>query len=305
VAKRQHWLPQFYLRAFAVEGAPGSVARVWSFHRNGPPEPRLTSVADLGVQRYLYSPVLDSGERDHSVDKELQAIESLLGEIWPTVARGFVDLDREGTRKAMSLFVASLYSRHPKRAQDFARIQRQFIDQLDAVTATDDGDAEIVSVEINGETYEFDATEVDKHRVPSAADLHRGFVESVVPTGGVIARILVERRWAIVVANEPVFASSDTPVVVTNEDVKDFGFATPGTSVGVPLSPYRYLIIDDATLPNGYYEIKPGFAEAMNYRTWCAADRYLISAQASDLVLAGLMRFADTFGLSKRGDRGA
>jgi len=198
----------------------------------------------------------------------------------------------------MALFLASLYARHPARLQDFAKIQQQFITEIDALLRRDDGDPGVARLEINGETYVLDPSELAKHRAPSSADLHRSFVANVVPSGGTIARILLGRRWAIVVADEPVFASCDTPVVLTNDGAEHFGFATPGTSVSPPLSPYRYLIVDDERLPTGYYANKPGFAEAMNYRTWCAADRYLISARESDVVLAGIMRFADAHGLS-------
>jgi hypothetical protein len=64
-------------------------------------------------------------------------------------------------------------------------------------------------------------------------------------------------------------------------------------TVYLPLSPTRYLMIEESDLPSDYYESKPLFPEGANYRTWTNAERFLISSVPSDDVLRGILKIDD------------
>jgi hypothetical protein len=114
-----------------------------------------------------------------------------------------------------------------------------------------------------------------------------------VPTAGEIARILVRRRWAVIAADVPAFATCDAPLLLAHRSARRVGFNTKGARITLPLSPTRVLTIDDSTLPNAYYQSQAGFPEAINYQMWLAADRYLLSSIESHELLFGIVKFGD------------
>lgn len=297
-AKNQHWLPQFYLRAFCTLDSADTFPRLWAFYRTGPEEPRLMSVEEIATQRYLYSPGENGTNRDHSVDVRLQNLESMFGPIWPSLTQGFLPLENNAIRKALSLFIATLYNRHPLRIKDIQSFHEQFVEALEQMPKDEKGNPNVSHVELKGKRIEFDASNWDSYKCESKLYFHKSFTNNIIANSGGIAELLLLKRWAIVVSDEPVFATCDNPLVLANSKKTRFGFKTPGTTIHLPLSPTRFLIIEDRGLPDGYYASQPGFPEAMNYQTWCAADRYLLSATSSDEVLKGIMSFADEHGLS-------
>jgi hypothetical protein len=300
MGKRQHWLPQFYLRAFRARDAAGATARLWVHFRDGPDEPQLKSINDIAAQRYLYAPVTTAGERDHSVDNRLQEIESLLGPMWPTITEGYVDLDREPIRMGLALFLATLYARHPQRLEEHRTVGEGLVAFLDRLPKDDNGNPEVSRLIVGDHVREFVSSEWTAFRQRTPDQVHQAFVDAVVPTSADIAKILLPKRWAIVTSSEPVFATCDAPLVVRGASERPSGFGTPGTVIHLPLSPWRFLVVEDSGLPNGYYATKPGFADAMNYQTWCAADRYLLTALDPHVTLEGVFRFVDANGITQR-----
>lgn len=253
------------------------------------------AVEEVAASRYLYAP--KRGEhRDHSVDERLQDLENLLGRIWPAVAEGYVPLASPPIRMALSLFIATLYTRHPQRIANITRLHADLISAFDKFPKDAEGNPAITEVIHQGEARPFDATDWQRYVKAGKAEHKQAFVDTIIRDSGTIAEILLEKRFAIVTTAYAEFATGDSPLVVTNRSYDRFGFRTKDTVIHLPLSPTRYLILEDSGLPDGYYESQGEFPEAMNYQTWCASDRYLLSSIESDKVLAGIMGFADRHG---------
>jgi hypothetical protein len=236
---------------------------------------------EIAAQNYLYSPKKPDGARDNTVEQRLSELETVLGEIWPAVTTGTVSLESPGLRKGLSLFLSTMYLRNPQRLSDHRYIHRAVSDILGGRSLSPES--------------------VNRSKQPSrqeAGRFEQAFVSALVEDGRKLAELLLPKRWAVVVSDSPAFATCDAPVVVQGIGNAPFRFGIEGTTVYFPLSPSRFLIIDDEKLPGGYYASKPGFAEAMNYQTWTAADRYLLSSEPSDTVLKGIMAFVDEYGLS-------
>ena len=68
--KRQHWVPQFYLRQFIVPDANPKLEQVWIFHRKSG-DPKLTGIKNIALEKHLYSPKLADGSRDPRLPQQV------------------------------------------------------------------------------------------------------------------------------------------------------------------------------------------------------------------------------------------
>jgi hypothetical protein len=69
-----------------------------------------------------------------------------------------------------------------------------------------------------------------------------------------LAEILMSMRWAILLSEEPVFITTDNPVVTLHPSLQFRGIKNAETSVVFPLSPTRLLHIDNRmSEPDGQY----------------------------------------------------
>jgi hypothetical protein len=116
------------------------------------------SVEEIATQRYLYSPGENGTNRDHSVDVRLQNLESMFGPIWPSLTQGFLPLENNAIRKALALFVATLYNRHPHRIKDIQSFHEQIVETLEQLPKDEKGNPNISHVELKGKKIEFDAS---------------------------------------------------------------------------------------------------------------------------------------------------
>ncbi|MFK4719340.1 hypothetical protein ABIE89_000440 [Bradyrhizobium niftali] len=117
-----------------------------------------------------------------------------------------------------------------------------------------------------------------------------------------LAKMLMEMRWAILISEEPVFITTDNPVITVHPSLEFKGIKNPETSLMFPISPTRLLHIDNRmTEPDGqYYPLKtnPG---AMNGLLW----RYAINAMySSRYVCDEICADADAQGFTSTGAEG-
>lgn len=275
---------------------PGREPKLWVFARE-PKPPFLTSVANVAVESNLYSPQDASGRRSSEVERRLCELESVLRVIWPQIAWDCVPLERTAVRKALALFVATLYLRNPQRIENCRALHERVVNEFDKLPKDHLGRPAISHVIRDGTTLEFDPAGWETFTAWRESDHRLLFSSMIFREARRIAERLLTKRWTIVACDDPVFVTGDVPVCLFNVERERYGFGTAGTQIGLPLSPVRFLLLGDPGLPEGYYAIQPGFAEAMNYLIWTNADRYLLSSQPSDEALAGIMSFADAFGL--------
>ncbi len=67
------------------------------------------------------------------------------------------------------------------------------------------------------------------------------FVEHIHNDAMLITELFLAKRWSITVSDEPVFITSDSPVVIVNDKHKPYGIKTKGTVIIFPISPTRLL----------------------------------------------------------------
>lgn len=268
--KRQHWVPQFYLRYFATpETRPAESPLIWAT----PVEEGkvlYTSTRVLAAKSFLYSPSLDDGSRDDRVDARLRDLEGFMGLLWPRIADNHICLD-DSFRKGMSLFLATLILRHPRLLQ----FHRNFYAQ-----------AALGSSRGAGET-----ARALPDRIESMA--HRSFVANILALGGEFAQVLYQRKpWNVVFADDPVFATSDHPVVLFDEVQEQPGIGRKETSVYFPISPTRLLLIGHEGWNDGTMQpMRRGGEGLFNFLIGRNAHRFLFSTSEPTNVFEGIVKY--------------
>lgn len=299
-AVNQHWVPQFYLREFATaETKESKKPQVWIFSKRDQDEDeRLTSIRNVCAKRYLYSPKEISGNRSWDTDERLQKIESLLAPIWRAVADDFVDFSDQPMRKALALFIATTHMRHPDNLHVVRSIHQQIVSSAEGLPKRPDGTPDVSEFINNGKKYELDTSDWHTYKNWGDDDHHSFFAETVKSESGHFAKLLLKKRWSVVLAEHNHFITSDRPVALQHQTRKTFGVGTPGVIVSFPLSPTRILIMDDLheEPANQYYRLKSENVGAFNYSIWREGSRFMVTGRKVPEVLAEIVAWAEREG---------
>lgn len=290
ILKRQHWVPRFYLRYFAVpdqrrgKGDP----RVWVFQREGG-EPSLRRISNVAVENHLYSPRTGEGDRLLQVEKQLAETEAILAKLWPDLAKNFVDLGSDSVRKALGLFLALQFLRHPDQRQRLKDYRKHL--QIALAEATPGEDAYI---QLGQQTIHLTPEEVGEWMRADESNDAIEFVAGIPELAVNYAQVLMERRWSVVVIDEPRFITSDFPFFVINPELKRHQIADASAMLLFPLSPTRMLCIDDLNQPNNqYYPVPLDGADLYNFFVWVNTESLMISSRDVYDVLPGIIRIHD------------
>lgn len=296
----QHWVPQFYLRGFATPTTrQAAEPQVWIFSRQQSDGiEQLTNVRNVCGKRYLYSPRDVTGKRRWDVDDKLQSVESLLAQIWPQVATDFIDLSDDAIRKALALFVATTHVRHPDNRKTLETIHHNIVASLDELPKTADGRPNIDGFIHKGKEFSLDTSDWNSYKEWNDDDHHRFFAETIRGQAGYLAKILLNKRWSIILSDEEHFITSDKPVAVQHKSREVFGVGTPDSILSFPLSPTRLLVIDDQHQEpaNQYYQLKPESVGAINHNIWLTSSRFMLTGRPVPEVLAEIVGWSDNEG---------
>jgi hypothetical protein len=289
-AKRNHWVAQSYLRSFAADGERRR--KIWRFSKEAG-EPELKPIEKVAVRFHLYTPKQADGTRDYSFEKKLADLENWFGHpLWAQLCNDMIDLRSEPVRKMVSLLVAVMYARNPTQFEFWKNMHRQFVDFFSA-------SPELPSqVEHKGKVYQLDTSKWPEYRDASEEDLKKTWLKEIVRAGW-IAEMLMKMRWAVVFSESPVFITSDNPVTVLHPSLRFRGFNNPQTSVIFPLSPTRYLTMDNRhSEPDGHYYPLNNPAANMNLLVWRNANEHIFSHRDPDLVCAELVAEGEAQGFA-------
>ena len=294
--KVQHWVPQFYLRYFATpETRDTDRPQVWIFSKHDG-DPKRTSIRNVAAKSYFYTPKDVSGSRDWQTDTRLSDLESVLSRVWPELANGFIDLHRsEAIRRAVALFVSTLHLRHPPSHRLTVNLHSQLVSLFETLSNGSAGNPLVADIEYRGEVRPFDTFGYAEYRNADPERLRQVFVDDLRANATWFAEALLEKRWSVVFAEEPIFITTDTPVAIVNQTRERFGVKTPGTVISPPLSLTRVLLMDDRLdQPEGhYYPLRNHGPAPFNLEAWHCCECFMISPRRTDEVCAELLAWAD------------
>ena len=151
-------------------------------------------ISNIGVSKHLYSPIDDSGNRGHATETELSQVEQTLSEIWPSLADDFIDLSREPVRKGISLFLATLFLRHPDAFALQRRVRKQIIEFVQQAPKDREGSPDIEWLSVGEQRMRFDKELWASYVAANHNDEHRFFVEMVRSEAIRMAKHLMKKR---------------------------------------------------------------------------------------------------------------
>lgn len=288
--KRQHWVPQFYLRYFATEETRESGRpQVWATPIGDGPvfRPQINKVAAKG---FLYSPLLEDGTRDDRTDRRLQHIESVMGQLWPRIAHHHYFMD-DPFRKGMSLFLATMLLRNPRALAQHCDSHAKLVSLLDSAPKDAVGNPCVDRFIVNGKESRVDVGNWAQFRDRTDEGMKKQFADSIMRFGGRLARVLLNKRpWNIVFADQPAFATSDHPVALYNEHQRRPGVARPDTMVFFPISPTRMLVIGEERWKDGMaFPLRAGGEGLFNLFVYRSAHRFLFTTQRPHPTFDGIL----------------
>jgi len=218
-------------------------------------------------------------------------VETLLAQIWPELAEGYVSLNDDSVRKGLSLFIALMHLRNPAVREEVERIHARIIALYEAAARKADGTPDVKEVEINGQVREFDSSGWHDYRSWGKDDHDRFFAHIVQSEAGRIAKILLSKRWSVVCSQDDAFITTDKPVSLHHLEREKFGFGTPGVMVTFPLGPKRMLVMDDLhhEPASQYYALKDANASSFNLTTWRNGSRFMITGRPVPEVLGEII----------------
>lgn len=291
--KKHHWVPQFYLNYFAIpESKIKGQPQIWRFPKdNG--DPAIVAIKDVAAQRHLYTPNGPGGRRDRYVDNELQALEALVAPLWIRIAENNFTMDMP-FRKAMSLFMATLFLRHPDSITLREGLHDKLVETIDAAPKTPDGLPDITKIIIGGKEIAFDPMRWPEYRDMPQEQITDGAIEFIRSDAHALATPFLNRKWSMIVSDKPVFATSDNPVCAIGprgeRDGKYAALHAPGNMIFFPITPKQLLAIDfprgddgcaHVLLPHGEY--------ILNDIIWRSAKRFLLTPWHPDETLRGII----------------
>lgn len=295
--KHQHWVPQFYLNYFATPETRGSdQAQVNIFSKDDTDgDEKLTNVRNVCGKRYLLSPIGDSGERLWRLYEKIERLETMMGDIWPTIAEDFIDLGDPAIRKGLSLFVAIMHLQNFETRKIIERVYRELIELFERIPTKPDGTPKIDSIEISGVTHPLDSSGWHEYRKWGKNDHDHFFANIIESEAGRTSEMLMQKRWSIVMTERDVFVTTDKPVVLQHQSHPTFGIDTPGVIVSFPLGPKRLLIMDDMhhEPANQYYPLHKSAEGAFNLSLWRNGSRFMITGRPIHIVLFEIITWAD------------
>lgn len=287
VTKRCHWVSQSYLKAFAVEG---NGPRVWR-HSREEGDPELKLIEKVAVRFHLYSPTGADGKRDDSMEKKLADLEKFFGDpVWKAVCTDFPDFSWEPLRKMVALLAAVTWLRTPRQLELWTNIHRQLANFITSSGSLPD------VIQLNDKRINFDHSLYPAYQDATDEDIKRDWNQWIGQSAGV-AKMFMNMRWAILTSEQPVFITSDNPVLVGDTLTPHRGLKHPETIVTFPLSPTRVLIMDNRhSEPDAqFYPLKHSPA-CTNALIWRNSIEYMFSSRHPDEVCTEILVDAEQRG---------
>jgi len=293
--KRQHWVPQFYLRQFLVPDTNPNVEQVWVFHRKSG-EPKLTGIKNIAIENHLYSPKQSDGSRDPRLENKLSNLEGTLAALWPQLANDFIDLGSASIRQSIALFLSVQFLRHPDRRDAAIKFRNRLIEMVEKQNFNFDERPSFWQLKIGSRVYSIDASDWPNYR-DAGDDLSVAIWRKTIEKDAILhATMLMKKRWSIVFIDEPLFVTSDYPIYVPQPKFARHQIGGRNAKILFPISPTRMLCIDDLQEPkNQYFPTPSSNADVYNMLTWVNTESFMISSRNIESVLAGICRVRNEF----------
>jgi hypothetical protein len=303
IAKRNHYLPQFYLEYFIPASRP---AHFWVYDKEGG-NPRPQTPINTGVEGHLYTVLNEDGAKDDFI--ETQVLSPLDG-----VAKSILDRwadpqsrIQEEEIPVIAEFLAFFDTRVPRNIEMVREMGK-----LLALKHSKDLSADPDRLMRYIERYK---SENPDEKVPGLDEVREWFrnpeTRFKFSTNRTVAMVLsflssqtifeelITMNWQLFrIPEGSELVTCDSPLVSFVRDGKGramfgAGFGLQGIEVSFPITPSACLFLDH---PEDGLEITPNehFVREMNKRTVYMAERFVVSRSRSEEVADLVQRFSLT-----------
>ena len=299
--KNQHWIPQYYLKQFAIpETRKEGKEQVWIFSRlhRDDLETKRVSIRNVAAEQFLYSPRQQDGSRSFEGEKMLAEVDGFLSDFWPRIANDFVDWNKhQGIRRGLAWFVGLLLARHPDHFEKAQAVHEHMLKVYESAPKDESDRPNITGIYEGDKFHELDNSDWEDFKNATKDEVRQSTVEGVKQVTIRLTEDIFDKKWTFIVSPHPVFVTSDRPVHLMHPTRTRFGIRTPGTSIMFPLSPTRMFFAHDEERgePNNYAHLRKEDVTGMNMLTWVNAKRFLISSYEPTRLLAQMVNEADRF----------
>lgn len=293
--KRQHIVPQSYLRAFVDPTTPpGHEPYVWVYEgERGSPYARAPRKTAVKSHYYTFTPA--NGSREPAVEDMLEKIESVGLPVLKDLAVGRDPSDlTQDERAGFSLFVGMLELRVPRWRDSIEKVAEDVMKHALQIAAAHPEYFERTvkkALAATGETATKDIESVRQFALSGDYDvdidpLHS--LQMMVKMAPTVAEYVFDCRWRVLEAPEGhAFFTSDAPLVKVST-VRlpppwcwGTGWATPWMEATLPLTPRACLLIS-LHHPEGRELIHAQVVREVNWRTATFAYQEVYSSRQLD-----------------------
>jgi hypothetical protein len=282
--KRNHWVPESYLRGFAADARREKIWRLGK--ETGDPE--LKPIRNVAVRFYLYAPRGPSG-RNYEFEQRLATLEQCFGhDLWVAASTDFVDLRDEAVRKILSLLTSVMFLRNPANLSLMKQLHHSLLEMF---LCSEELPGEL---EINGQRISLDRSSWPAYRDATDEDIKRMWLFEIGAAAS-LAKIMMNMRWSVLLGKGPVFATSDNPVMLLHPTLRFRGIRNPLTTLMFPLSPTRVLVMDNRCgEPDGQYYAPEGNGEEFNGLLWRNSLEHLFASRHPEEICAEICTAAES-----------
>jgi hypothetical protein len=271
--KRQHWVPECYLNAWAVPSAKDDKSGVWRIDRVTR-QGQLLSLDNVCVEGHIYTRELPNGERDFALERMLSELEDIFVQIIREVIVPMKPLDAED-RAALAYFTAAMLARTPLQRD---HTQGQWQEMLEMMQQMERKAKTMSPEQLQGwsRVAPGGGPTMTMEQVEELA--RRPMQHTLLPTMRGMGRILSQMSIAVLIPHSRHFITSDAHT--RPPFYRHVGLGHPSTEVTLPLAPNRMLSFSWLSGVNGLYlEVPDDFVDERNRTTQFHADKWIVSSE--------------------------
>ncbi len=289
---RQHTVPRFYLRRFAIPSPSKGEGDGFWVYRRGEGAPQWLPWQTVSIHSHFYSWVDPSGQRNTDMEDELGKVETVAAPIIEKLTTsGFSGLDAQD-RNRLVFFVALVYARTPQRRQVVVDVaQRQAASRIRDLAADESRLTERVAT--------FNRATGKTLSIEEARELLTGFVSGdetprlndkgqvAFPLSMVVPlfELFGSMNWSLIRApNGAEFVTSDEPLNLSGPTGDPNPFQSGQVEITLPLDRQHCLLITSGGHADTVWTCRRRYVADIVRRQVQTADREVYAAHKSAIV---------------------
>jgi hypothetical protein len=283
---KDHYVPQFYLDAFAIEGPGNQNSHIYQYMDDKIVSPRISDVAS---ERHFYTAEDKKGKRIRDIDQFITEVEGdAATPLKRIIEKKNLNLSDKNLEK-IAIFLATLATRTPSFVKEIQSLEAETIKEFMAIKAIDINVLRESMKKIGVSLSEEKLREQQKFMLEKKYSIGFGdqlksrshFIAKGIEIAMNIAQLFYEKKhWHLLISkSDRVFVTSDNPVSIYRPifvpPAMNAGYAN-GTIV-IPISPKMAIALRNIPYKRQLINIDSQKINYINKNTMRFSDNYIFS----------------------------